>query len=154
MSKRSLFLLSSAAALAFATGCEQRAPLVYVVEAPQDLTLSASASTSSVQVGEQVVLQVERRNRGRWKQIPRDQLRPGQCWQYRPPPEHEPEVADNVEWQVEPRHAVVFNSEFRMDHRKIVTPRIQGTIKLTPISAVPCEPDRVVQGTPIEIEVS
>jgi hypothetical protein len=150
----SVFVLSSAVVLALASGCEQRAPMVYVLEGPQDVTLTASASESKVRPGESVVLRVERRTVGQWKQIPRDRLRPGQCWQYRPPPELEPEVADNVEWQTEPKNAVSFNTEFRMDHKRIATMRIQGTIKLIPISAVPCEPDRVVEGTPLEVEVS
>jgi hypothetical protein len=148
------FLFSSTALLAFAAGCEQRAPMVYVLEAPQEVTLDASASASKVKVGDTVLLHVERRTRGQWKQIPRDQLQPGQCWQYRPPPASEPEVADNVEWQIEPKHAIVFNTGFRMDHKRIVTMRTPGTIQLIPLSAVPCEPDRIVKGRPIEIEVS
>jgi hypothetical protein len=91
---------------------------------------------------------------GEWKPIPRNQLTPGQCWLYTPPPELEQEVADNVEWVVTPELAVHFDETFRMDHTRIATMMRSGTIVLTPLSAVRCEKDRVVEGPAIRIEVS
>jgi hypothetical protein len=32
--------------------------------------------------------------------------------------------------------------------------RVKGKVTLTPVSEVPCEPDRAVEGPPIEIEVN
>jgi hypothetical protein len=150
----SLRLLLIFAAFAVLSGCEQRAPLVYVLESPQSVELTASASASTVQQNETVTLRVQRRTSGTWKQIPRDTLRPGQCWVYRPPAAAETEVADNVQWEVVPEDSVRFNGEFRMDHTKIATMRHKGRIRLTPISSITCEPDRTVRGPPIEIEVS
>ena len=140
--------------LVMIAGCEQRAPLVYVLESPQSVTLTPSASSLSVRQGETVVLRVARRSSARWKQIPRDQLQPGQCWVYRPPAELEEEVAHSVEWEVVPNNAVMFDPAFRMDHSRRVTMMVKGTIRLTPSSDVKCEADRVVEGPPIQIEVS
>lgn len=147
-------MLLIGALLAVVAGCEQRAPLVYVLESPQSITLTPSASPLGVRQGETMVLRVERRTSGRWKQVPRDELNAGQCWVYRPPAESKDEVADNVHWEVVPENAVRFNTEYRMDHTQIATMLVKGTIKLTPISAVKCEEDRVVAGPSIQIEVS
>jgi hypothetical protein len=147
------FLLVFALA-AMLAGCEQRAPLVYVLESPQSITLRPSASRLSVRQGEAVVLHVERRTSGRWKQVARDQLGAGQCWVYRPPAEVDNEAADQVHWKVAPEHAVRFNTEYRMDHTRIATMMVKGAINLTPISAPVCEPDRNVEGPSLQIEVS
>ena len=139
---------------AVVTGCEQRSPMVYVLDGPQDVTLTVSASATEVKAGETVVLHAQRRSVGKWKQIPREQLTQGQCWLYTPPPELEEEVADNLEWQVEPENAVQFDVTFRMDHTRQATPRIKGRITLRPFTAVRCEKDRVEEGPAIRIEVT
>jgi hypothetical protein len=139
---------------AFAAGCEQKQPMLYVLEGPQEVTLTVSASATEVKVGETVVLHAKRRAVGKWKQIPRDQLTPGQCWLYTPPPEVEEEVADNLEWQVEPEGAVRFDVTVRMDHTRIATMLRKGRVTLRPATAVRCEKDRVEEGRPIHIEVT
>jgi hypothetical protein len=139
--------------LAVVAGCEQRAPLVYVLEAPQAITLTPSASPERARHGETVTLSVKRRTEGKWKQIPRDELRQGQCWVYRPPAQAEEEAAASVEWDVEPETALWFNTEYRMDQTRTATLRGKGTVKLTPLSGVKCEPDRVVEGPTIVLEV-
>lgn len=151
---RSSLLLFLCATLAFAAGCKQQSPMVYVLESPQDVTLTSSASATTVKQGESVELHVQRRATGKWKQIPRDQLTPGQCWLYTPPPQVEEDVADNVEWEVIPEDAVRFNSEFQMDHKRIAVMKTKGRIKLTPFTAVRCEKDRVEEGPAIRIEVA
>jgi hypothetical protein len=151
---RSPLLFLAPAAFALASGCKQQAPMVYVLESPPSVTLTASASASKVQQGETVVLRAQRHTTAKWRQIPRDQLRPGQCWVYRPPAASEPEVADTLEWKVVPVGSVRFSPEVRMDHAEVVTMVFKGSIKLTPLSAVTCEPGRVVEGPAIEIEVS
>lgn len=151
---RNAFFVFLCAALGFSAGCKQQSPMVYVLASEQEVTLTLSASASSVKQGEQVVLHVQRRAVGQWKQIPRDQLTPGQCWLYTPPPEVEPEVADRMEWEVIPDRGVQFDPTFRMDHTRIAVMVVAGSYKLTPYSAVTCEKDRVVQGPTIEIVVS
>lgn len=151
---RSVFKFLIPALLAGVAGCEQRGPSVYVLESPQSIVLTASASASKVQQGETVVLHVERRTSGKWKKVSRDELTPGQCWVYRPPVEIEPEVAQNIQWEVVPEGAVEFNTAYQMDQTRAVTMAAKGKIKLTPLSPVKCEGNRGVAGTPIEIEVS
>lgn len=151
---RKIPLVFLSAGLALASGCKGQEPLVYVLASEQKVTLTPSTSTSRVKQGEQVVLRLQRRAVGEWKQIPRNQLTPGQCWLYTPPPQLEQEVADNVEWVVTPELAVRFDETFRMDHTRIATMMRSGTIVLTPLSAVRCEKDRVVEGPAIRIEVS
>lgn len=150
--RTAVFFLS--AGLAFCAGCKQQSPMVYVLASEQQVTLTPSASASSVKRGEQVVLHLQRRAVGEWKQIPRDRLTPGQCWLYTPPPEVEPEVADNVDWEVVPEEAVQFDGVFRLDHTRVATMMRTGTVVITPFSAVRCEKDRVVEGPALRIEVS
>ena len=146
----SVVLLSS-----LAVGCKQQSPMVYVLEGPQDVTLTASASVTEAKAGDTVVLHAQRRVVGKWKQIPRDQLTPGQCWLYTPPPEMEEEVADNVEWEVEPEGAIRLDGTFRMDHTRVGTVVIsRGRITVRPLTAVKCEKDRVEEGKPIRIQVA
>ncbi|MDY6945238.1 MAG: hypothetical protein SXG53_05940 [Pseudomonadota bacterium] len=151
---RSASLLVVPLVLAAMAGCNQRGPTVYVLEGQQTVELKTTASATQVQQGETVVLHVEQRATGNWKQIPRDQLTAGQCWVYRPPVEVEPEVAHNVVWEVIPEGAVVFHSEYQLDQSRVATMRDKGTIKLTPIGKVKCEEGRSVVGSTIEIEVS
>ncbi|MET0535424.1 MAG: hypothetical protein ABW171_14500 [Steroidobacter sp.] len=142
------------AVLAAMAGCEQRGPFVYVLEGQQSIVLNASASSSKVQQGEQVVLHVERRTTGQWKRVSRAELKQGQCWVYRPPVEVEPEVAQDIQWQVDPEGAVEFRTEYQMDHSRVATMATKGTIQLTPVSTVKCEEGRSVTGSAIAIEVS
>lgn len=137
-----------------AAGCKQQSPMVYVLDGPQDVTLTVSASATEVKAGETIVLHAKRRTVGKWQQIPRDQLTAGQCWLYTPPPEVEEEVADNLEWEVLPENAVRFDTAFRMDHTRLATMVQKGRITLRPLTAVRCEKDRVEEGRPIHIEVN
>jgi hypothetical protein len=152
--RTALFVVPLCAALTFVSGCEQQEPMVYVLEGRQDITLTSSASATKVPVGETVVLYVKLRAVGKWKQIPRDQLTPGQCWLYTPPPEAEEEVAHSVEWEVLPQNAVRFDTTFRMDRTRIATMMARGRITLRPYTAVRCEKDRVEEGPAIRIEVT
>ncbi len=154
MIMRSRLVLLMLALLAATAGCGKRGGFVYVLEEPQSVTLTASASALSVQQGATVVLHVERRTEGKWQRIPLSEVRPGQCWVYQPPVELESEVADSVQWDVVPEDAVAFNREYRMDHARIARMNVRGTITLTPISPVKCEEERIVEGPSIQIEVS
>jgi len=143
----------SAAALLIA-GCEQKQPMVYVLEGPQEVTLTASASATTVKVGEPVVLHAQRRSVGKWKQIPRDQLTPGQCWLYTAPPELEQEVAGSIDWEVLPNNAVRFDNAVRMDQTRVATMLVRGRVTLRPLTTVRCEQDRIEEGSPIRFEVN
>lgn len=151
---RNAFFVLPATGLALGTGCKAQEPMVFVLAGEQQVTLTSSASTTRAKQGEQVVLHLQRRSVGEWQKIPRNQLKPGQCWLYTPPPELEQEVADNADWQVEPENAVRFDTTFRMDHTRIATMMQTGTIVLTPVSPVRCEKDRVVAGPAVRIEVT
>jgi hypothetical protein len=151
--RNALFMFLSAG-LAVATGCKGQEPMVYVLASEHKVTLTPSASATQVKQGEQVTLHLQRRAVGDWKQVPRDQLTPGQCWLYTPPPQMEEEVADNVEWVAAPEDSVRFEGTFRMDHTRIVTMVRTGTITLTPYSPVRCEKDRIVEGPALRIQVS
>jgi hypothetical protein len=151
---RSVSMLLIPAVLALVAGCEQRGPFVYVLESPQTVELKATASASKVQLGETVVLRVERKTTGKWLRVSRGELTPGKCWVYRPPVEVEPEVAHSLQWQVEPEGAVEFHREYQMDQSRVATMMAKGTIKLTPVSKVTCEEQRTVAGNAVEIEVS
>jgi hypothetical protein len=151
---RSPHMLLTPALLLMIGGCEQKPALVYVLEAPQVVTLATSASASKVKRGETVVLHAQRRSEGKWKQIRRDELQKDQCWLYQPPLLSEAEVADNLLWEVDPEDSVRFSTEYRMDHTRVATMMVPGVIKLTPVSAVKCEKERAVEGPAVEIEVS
>jgi hypothetical protein len=151
--RNALFTFLSAG-LALVAACKGQEPMVYVLTAEQQVTLTPKASPTSVKQGEQVTLHVQRRSVGQWKQIPRDQLTPGQCWLYTRPPELEEEVADNVEWVAAPENSIRFEGTFRMDHTRVVTMMRTGTISITPLSPVRCEKDRAVEGPALKIEVS
>lgn len=152
---RSVSLLLIPAVLVAMTGCgDQRGPTVYVLEGPQTVELKTSATPAKVQQGETVVLHVEQRITGKWKQVSRDELAPGQCWVYRPPVDVEPEVAQDVQWEVIPEKSVDFHREYQMDRSRVATMMSKGTIKLTPVGKVKCEEGRNIYGTTIEIEVT
>jgi hypothetical protein len=154
LTMRSVSLLVIPAVLALMAGCEQRGPFVYVLEGPQAVELTATASAAKVKQGETVVLRVARRTTGKWQRVSRGELKPGQCWVYRPPVEVEPEVAHSIQWQVDPEGAVEFHTEYQLDQTRVATMALPGMIKLTPVSGVKCEEGRSVAGPAIEIEVS
>ena len=134
--------------------CTGEPEFVYVLESSQAVELAISASATTVTTGEGVVLQVNRRTSGAWKRIPMKSRTPDQCWMRRPPLEFEPEVADNVRWDVAPAGAAQFNTDFRPDRTRRVVFSEVGVYFLTPSSAVWCEPGRSVATKPIRIEVT
>jgi hypothetical protein len=152
--RTALLVVPFSAAAMLVAGCEQKQPLVYVLEGPQDVTLTASASATTVKVGEPVVLHAQRRTVGKWKQIPRDQLTPGQCWLYTAPPELEQEVAASIDWEVLPNNAVRFDNAVRMDQTRVATMLVRGRVTLRPLTTVRCEKDRIAEGSPIRFEVN
>lgn len=151
---QSVAVLLMSAVFVLVAGCEQRGPFVYVLDGQQSVELKATASSTKVQQGDKVVLHVERQNQGNWQRVSRGDLKPGQCWVYRPPAQSEPEVAQNVQWVVEPEGAVEFHTEYQMDQSRAATMMTKGTIKLTPVGKVQCEEGRTVEGSPVEIEVT
>jgi hypothetical protein len=113
--------------------------------------LLVSASATEVAVGAPVILRAERGYQGEWKRVERASLRDGQCWLGRPPPEREPEVADNLHWQVSPEGSARFNVVYREDRTREVTFSQAGTFALQATSVVYCGDD--VAARPITIKV-
>jgi hypothetical protein len=151
--RTALRVIPFCAASVFAPGCEQQQPMVYVLDGQQEVTLTPSASATTVKVGETVVLHAQRRTVGKWKQIPRDQLTPGQCWLYTQPPEQEQEVAGSIDWEIQPENAVRFDNAVRMDQTRIATMVVRGRVTLRPLTTVRCEKDRIEEGPPLRFEV-
>jgi len=148
---RTSFVIAMLIAL---SACDkQGSKMVYVLEEPQQVTLTASASAERVGRGESVTLHAERRSIGKWKRIPMDQVTQGQCWVYQIPEEVEPEVADSIEWEVIPDGSVLFKPEYRLDHKRIITTERMGRITFVPRTTVKCEADRIVEGAPLVIHV-
>ncbi len=141
------------AVLLLISGCDREPEFVYVLEAPQTVALSVSASAMKVTAGEPVVLHASRRTSGTWKRIANKERKPDQCWMVRPPPEAEDEVADNLHWETSPAEAARFNTDFRADHTRSVTFASPGTFTLASSSAVWCELGRSVAASPLQIEV-
>src|SRR3954469_14708237 len=146
-------LLVIATLVVFSACGKQGSKMVYVLEEPQKVTITATALPEKVGRGEAVTLHAERRSTGKWKQIPMDQVTQGQCWVYQVPDAVEVEVADSVEWDVHPDGSVAFKPEYRLDHKRVVPADRHGRITLTPRSAVKCEADRVVEGPAIQVDV-
>lgn len=150
--RRSILVCTLLAALA--TGCDREPEFVYVLEAPQTVELFASASVTTVLAGKPVVLHAQRRTSGLWKRIRMKERAPDQCWVQRPPPQSEPEVADNLHWTVVPEGSARFNIDYRSDRTRLVTLPHAGQFTLTPTTAVWCEQGRSVAAPPIHIEVT
>jgi len=151
---RLLFTIPLLTSVTLFAGCNQRGPVVYVLEGPQTVELTASATPSKVKQGETIVLHVTRRTSGQWKQVPRKELAPGQCWVYRPPVQDEPEVAHLMQWQVDPAGTVDFHPEYQLNGTRVATMRASGKVRLAPVSPIQCEAGRNAVGAEIEIEVS
>jgi hypothetical protein len=141
-------------AVALLQGCERTPEFVFVLNAPQTVGLTASASTLSARVGEPVVLYAERKTQGSWTRIPSKELKPHQCWVAALPPEREAAVADNIHWIVEPEGGAVFNIDVRPDHTRTVVLSKPGVFTLTPGTSVWCEPGRSVPASPLRIEAT
>ncbi len=140
-------------ALLLTSSCDREPAFVYVLEAPQTVSLSASTSATTVAAGEPIVLHAARRTTGTSKRIAMKDRRPDQCWMSQPPPESEDEVADNLRWEATPATAAQFNTDFRADHTRSVTFASPGTVTLASSSSVWCEPGRSVNGSLLQIEV-
>jgi hypothetical protein len=133
--------------------CDAGPELVYVPEAPPEVTLIVAASTRDVAVGQPVVLHAERLYRGKWKQVDRAALPEGQCWVAQPPPAREADVADNVHWQVTPREGARFNVAFRADHSREVTFARPGTYTVNATTAIWCGANTGATASPFTIQV-
>ena len=134
-----------------AAACQDEPRIVYVPATPPAVELMLGASAIEVAVGKPVVLHAERRYRGEWKQVERSSLGAGQCWLGRPPPDREPEVADNLHWRVSPEGAARFNVEYRNDRTRQVVFAEPGTFTLRATSVVYCGDD--VGAGPLVIKV-
>lgn len=150
MTCRGIFILTFVVAL---SACQAEPRLVYVPSTEPEVELVVRASATEVSVGEPVVLYAERRTGGEWKQVERKELASDKCWLGRPPPTQEPEVADNLRWEVLPPASARFNTAFRADHTREVVFLEAGTYILESSSKIWCRPGKVARGQPIKIVV-
>jgi hypothetical protein len=139
-----LAALSSAA-------CQDEPRLVYVPASPVEVELLVSASATEVKAGAPVVLHAERYYRAQWKQVDKSSLPERQCWVGRPPPDHEPEVADNLDWKSSPGEPARFNTIYRQDRSREVVFSKAGSYVLNATSVVYCGDP--VRAKPITITV-
>lgn len=135
------------------SACQGEPRLVYVPTSPVEVELLVSASATEVTVGAPVVLSAERYYRAQWRQIERTSLRDGQCWVGRPPPDREPEVADNLDWKSSPNEPARFNTAYRQDRTREVVFSKAGTYVLSATSVVYCGSSDRVRAKPITITV-
>jgi hypothetical protein len=126
---------------------------VYVLDAPQSVELTASASANNVKAGVPFVLHATRRTQGLWTRIESKNLKPDQCWMALIPPTREPEVADNVRWHASPSPGVKFNTDIRPNRTREVTVASPGMYTFTASYEPWCEPGRTVTATPVTVVV-
>jgi hypothetical protein len=122
--------------------CSDDPPVVVFVAGEgfhETLHISTGAGMSPViGVNEPLTLHA-RRTSGPWAAIPRAELQDEPCWQGSPPPQVEPEVADNVRWLVKPDTAAArFNIRYRTDHSREVRFSRPGVYSVTAQSNVSC----------------
>ena len=134
---RALGLLAPAVLAA----CAPEPPESVFVPAPSfTLTLAARTSLGDaplLRVGEPLTLFV-RRASGPWVEVGGEAATAGECWWVRPPPDVEPEVADNVRWLVDPPGAAEFNVAYRADHTREVRFERPGDYLLVATEAGSC----------------
>lgn len=140
--------------VAFLAGCDRTPAYVYVLEAPQSVELSASASAQTIKMGTSVVLHAQRKTQGVWKRIASKDLKSDQCWIAAEPPTEEREVADNVLWRAEPASAAKFNTDFRPDRTREVTFAEPGVYILMSSTGAWCELGRQESAAPITVTVA
>ncbi len=87
--------------------------------------------------GQRLTIHATRRT-GPWVAIRRDSLEQDTCWLVSAPPQHEPEVADNVRWFVDPNGPATFNLGMRSDRTRHVEFDTPGVYHLTAESASWC----------------
>lgn len=120
--------------------CSGEPALVFVPGAGfrESLEISTGLGTSPViRVGEPLILHA-RRSSGPWVATRSADVQKRQCRLASPPPEVEPEVADNIRWQVDPDSGAVFNVQYREDRTREVRFTRPGAYNLTAHSSISC----------------
>ncbi len=104
----------------------------------ESLTISSERGLrATVAPGQQLTLHASRRT-GPWVAISRDSLDADACWLVSAPPPHEPEVADNVHWFVDPKGTATFNLGMRADRTRQVEFDAPGLYRVTAESGSRC----------------
>jgi len=107
-------------------------PFKHVVE-----VRTAQGITANVRVGEWLTLH-GRRSTGPWIAVERKSLGVDGCWVAPPPPEEEPQVADNLKWNSEPTSNAEFNPGLLPDHARRVRFGAPGRYVLHALSPTWC----------------
>jgi len=123
-------------ALAGLHACSQEPEFVYVPA--QDYVTSVEISApAEARAGDWVVLSAQRRS-GPWQRVRRGAAPPGFVPFERPPPEYEPEVADNLFWMTDPPGAR-FDLPSGTDHKRRVRFEKPGAYQVWARSAYPSD---------------
>jgi len=90
---------------------EQPPEFVYLRTDSVSVVVSITArSPSRIRVGEWLPLSATRSTTGSWRKVRFGEVPDGVRWLGGIPPEHEPEVAANLQWYAEPMEGVEFDS--------------------------------------------
>ena len=128
--KRALFLALGLCA------CAEEPEFVYVPAENYAISVQVSAPAQA-RVGEWIALSAQRRA-GPWRRVKRADVRAGFVPFGRPPPESEPEVADNVRWLTDPGGAL-FDQPPHEGHQRKVRFDAPGTYRVWAHNAYPTE---------------
>ena len=113
---------------------------------------TAQGMTANVRVGEWLTLYGQR-STGPWIAVERKRLGADGCWVAPPPPEEEPQVADNLKWNSEPTSNAEFNPGLLPDHSRQVRFKAPGPYVLHALSPTWCSsPARSNEITVVVVE--
>ncbi len=122
-------------------GCTDHPPeFVYVPGESVQEEVRISAASTTVKVGESVILHGSRETRGLFR-VEYKSLPEGACWWRSEPLAYESEVADNLRWTVDRTGSATFNVDLRKDHTREVKFSEPGLYRLQASSAVWCPPE-------------
>ncbi len=122
--------------------CQPNAPTVFVPAPAYTQTVEVRTDqgiTATIAVGEPLLLYATLRA-GPWTEVPRDVGTKGDCWLESEPPELAENVANGVQWLVDPPGNARFNIEFRNDGSRDVSFKAPGQYELVALSAFWCAP--------------
>lgn len=106
--------------ISFSACKDKLPPQVFVTASNYRQHVVASAEPNQVSVGQTVLLRAARKS-GPFVQVESKTLSARTPWWKSEPPTDEPEVADNLQWEVSPSGFAKFNSDFRADHIREIT---------------------------------
>lgn len=120
-------------------GLNEIPEFVYVPADNFQQTLTIQASKYTIIVDEPVILNAVRQT-GPFVKQKFDSVPIGTCWWRFLPPEHEEEVASNINWEIQPDGIARFNTVYRADGAREATFSKPGKYQVKGYSVVWCSP--------------